>query len=77
MGKAARNNGYNAVYDAMNEAIPNGSTMHDVIIAAEFIIACCIDDSNISEEERKPLCEAIGEDIGRFTEALAKSAYVK
>lgn len=64
---------YNAVFDAMYEAIPNGSTMHDVIVAAEFIIACCIDDSNISEEERKPLCEAIGEDIGRFTEALARA----
>ena len=55
------------VYEAMKQAVPDGSNMLEVLRAAEMIIADCIAQSGVSKDIEERTYKAIADDVKKIT----------
>ena len=52
-----------SAYEAMNNAVPDGVSLKETMSAAVLLIANCIVQGKLGEEEEDVLCDHLGEKI--------------
>jgi hypothetical protein len=52
-----------SAYEAMNNAVPDGVSLKETMSAAVLLIANCIVQGKLSEDEEEVLCDHLGEKI--------------
>ena len=50
-----------SAYEAMNNAVPDGVSLKETMSAAVILIANCIVQGKLSEDEEEVLCDHLGE----------------
>ena len=74
MSKIENLNRYFEVFEAMNNAVPEGSTHWDVMIAAELFIANSIAINNVEKDDEEQIYKSIVVNIKRFVEKINLAA---
>ena len=61
---------YLDVYEIIRKAVPAGASVLAILRAAEFLMADCIAQANVSEQVREETYAAIPDDIRNFVKAF-------
>ena len=61
---------YLDVYETIRKAVPAGASVLAILRAAEFLMADCIAQANVSDEVREETYAAIPDDIRNFVKAF-------
>ena len=61
---------YLDVYETIRKAVPAGASVLAILRAAEFLMADCIAQANVSDQAREETYAAIPDDIRNFVKAF-------
>lgn len=61
---------YLDVYEIIRKAVPAGASVLAILRAAEFLMADCIAQANVSDQVREETYAAIPDDIRNFVKAF-------
>ena len=61
---------YIEVYETLRKAVPQGANVLAILRAAEFLMADCIAQADVSDQVREETYAAIPDDIRNFVKAF-------
>ena len=70
MAKPESTSEYVKVFEILRKAVPEGTSVLSIIRATEFMLADCIAQGKLDNEQKEQFCKLMAEDVMNFVKAF-------